>query len=56
MIERARANGRRRYRSREEAEQLRADLEETLPPEVYAAAWARGRSLELDALVATLLE
>jgi predicted ATPase/class 3 adenylate cyclase len=41
---------------REEAEQLRAELEETLPADVYAEAWVHGQTLELDALVATLLE
>jgi predicted ATPase/DNA-binding CsgD family transcriptional regulator len=38
------------------AEELLADLEATLPPDVHAAAVARGKALDLDAVVAKLLE
>lgn len=37
------------------AEQLRAELEETLPPEEYAMAWQSGEALELEVMVAELL-
>ncbi len=38
-----------------QAEQLRAELEMTLPPEEYATAWKSGENLELEAMVAELL-
>jgi predicted ATPase/DNA-binding CsgD family transcriptional regulator len=37
------------------AERLRRELETTLAPEVYAAAWERGMKLEVSALAAELL-
>jgi predicted ATPase len=40
---------------RDNAEQLRARLEEELSPEDYAAAWERGKNLELDQVVVDLL-
>ena len=39
-----------------DAEQLRAKLEAELPPAEYTSAWQRGKALELEAVVAELLE
>jgi predicted ATPase len=41
---------------REDAEQLRAELQAELPAEDYAAAWQRGQALELEAVVDAMLE
>lgn len=36
---------------RDEADKMRAELEQSLPPERYAVAWARGQSLDLETVV-----
>ncbi|HSR31205.1 MAG TPA: protein kinase [Anaerolineae bacterium] len=41
---------------KDEAAPLIAELEAELPPDVVAAAWARGRARDLDATVAELLD
>jgi tetratricopeptide (TPR) repeat protein len=41
---------------KQDAEQLRAKLESELPPEEYESAWQRGETLELETVVADLLE
>jgi predicted ATPase/class 3 adenylate cyclase len=40
---------------REDAERLRTEMEGTVEPEVFAAAWRQGEAAELDAVVAELL-
>ena len=40
---------------RKAAERLRASLEADLPPELYQAAWEKGRTLPLETVVAALL-